>query len=134
MKDSETAKEESHQIQGIPMNASNDKKTDFVKGMFVWDREDPKLKNIPDVDSMMYQELLCLYYLNESSLPLDLGILMSQIEGRVSYISGKHTLTEYRRLIRVLSRFFIPVNNGTVPRYPHSRFINPETDRQEEDC
>lgn len=34
MKDSETAKEESHQIQGIPMNASNDKKTDFVKGMF----------------------------------------------------------------------------------------------------
>ena len=117
------------------MKASNDKKTYFVKGMFVWDRESPgpKLKNVPDVDFMMYQELLCLYYLNESSLSLDLGTLMSQIEGRVSYVYGKHTLTEYRRLIRILSRFFISVNNGYVPRYPHSRFINPETDRQEEE-
>jgi hypothetical protein len=118
------------------MKASNDKKPYFVKGMFVWDREGlgPEFKNIPDIDFMMYQELLYLYYLNESSLPLDLGILMGLIEGRVSYIYGKHTLTEYRRLIRVLSRFFVPVNNGYVPRYPHSRFINPETDRQEADC
>jgi len=111
------------------------KRTPFVmKGIFVWDRDyigPESRRNISDFDLMMYQELLCAYYLNESPLPRNLGNLMNLIEGRVSCIYGKHTLTEYRRLLRVLSLFFVETENGYVPRYPHSRFINPETDNQE---
>ena len=116
-------------------NKSKIQKPYLMKGLFVWDREGsgPELTNIPDFDIMMYQELLCVYYQTESPLPFDLGNLMNQIEGRVSCIYGKHTLREYRRLVRVLSRFFVAIDQGYVPRYPHSRFINPETDIQEEE-
>ena len=120
-------------------SVSSDKKkrTPYVmKGIFVWDQENigPARRNISDFDLMMYQEILCAYYLNESPLPRNLGNLMNLIEGRVSCIYGKHTLTEYRRLLRVLSLFFVETENGYVPRYPHSRFINPETDIQEGEC
>ena len=104
----------------------------FMGGLYVWDRRGtgPELKNMSDSDLMMYQELLSVFYLEEAPLSFDLGDLMNKVEGRVSCMYGKHTLTEYRRLIRVLGKFFEETANGYVPRYSHSRFINPETDIQ----